>query len=120
MSKIVPILCCALTLAGCATSSANVSASYVSPMQYQSYDCGQIEGEMMRVSSKVREVAGAQDRKAKSDQVAMGVGLLLFWPALFFLAGDDRKEELGRLKGEYDALDGAAIQKKCAFRSTAQ
>mgnify|MGYP003376927943 CR=1 FL=1 len=115
MSKVVVGLCCAAILSGCASTSANVSAQYVSPMQYQSYDCGQVEAEMLRVSSKVREVAGAQDKKAKSDQVAMGVGLVLFWPALFFLASGDRKEELGRLKGEYDALDAAAIQKKCAF-----
>lgn len=43
----------------------------------------------------------------------MGVGLVLFWPALFFLAGDDRSDELGRLKGEYEALETSAIQKKC-------
>lgn len=40
----------------------------------------------------------------------MGVGLVLFWPALFFLAGDDQKEELARLKGEYEALEKASIQ----------
>jgi len=43
----------------------------------------------------------------------MGVGLVLFWPALFFLIGDDKKEELARLKGEYEALEKIAIQKDC-------
>ena len=43
----------------------------------------------------------------------MGVGLLLFWPALFILAGSDHSDELARLKGEYEALETAAIQKKC-------
>lgn len=100
-------------LAACATTSDKVSASYVSPLQYQSYDCDQIRVEMLRVSSRVREVSGAQDRKAKNDAVAVGVGLVLFWPALFFLATDDQKEELGRLKGEYDALNQTAVQKKC-------
>ena len=115
MFKVVVGLSCAAVLAGCASTSANVSAAYVSPVQYQSYDCDQVQAEMLRVSSKVREVAGAQDKKAKNDQIAMGVGLVLFWPALFFLASDDRKEELSRLKGEYEALDAAAIQKKCSF-----
>ncbi|MEA3643102.1 MAG: hypothetical protein VBE63_24640 [Lamprobacter sp.] len=45
----------------------------------------------------------------------MGVGLVLFWPALFFLAGDDQKEELSRLKGEYEALQQAAIRQDCAL-----
>lgn len=78
------------------------------------YDCEQVRSEPMRVSGRVREVAGAQKQQADSDAIAMGVGLVLFWPALFFLAGgNDRKEELSRLKGEYDALEQAAIQKTC-------
>jgi hypothetical protein len=54
-----------------------------------------------------------QQRKHTDDEIAMGVGLVLFWPALFFLGGGDKKDELGRLKGEYDALDQAAIEKNC-------
>lgn len=103
-----------LLLSACATSSENVSAAYVSPMQYSSYTCPQIDGELMRVSSRVREVSGAQDRKARNDKIATGVGVVLFWPALFFLASGDKKEELSRLKGEYDALSAAANQKQCA------
>ena len=47
------------------------------------------------------------------DAVALGVGLVIFWPALFFMIGGDKSQELGRLKGEYDALEQAAILKKC-------
>lgn len=82
-------------------------------MQYGSYDCDQIRTEMVRVSARVKEVAGAQQRQARNDQIAVGVGLVLFWPALFFLMSDDQKEELARMKGEYEALESAAIQKKC-------
>ena len=32
---------------------------------------------------------------------------------MFFLAGGDHEEELARLKGEYDALESAAIQSDC-------
>lgn len=67
----------------------------------------------MRVSRKVQEVSGHQDKEASGDAVALGVGLVLFWPALFFMIGDDKKDELGRLKGEYEALEQAAIQKNC-------
>jgi hypothetical protein len=45
----------------------------------------------------------------------MAVGLVLFWPALFFLEGGDGPEaaEYACLKGEVDALEQVAIQKKC-------
>lgn len=70
--------------------------------------------EMMRISFKVSEVAGHQKQQASNDAVAMGVGLVLFWPALLSLAGgNDRKEELAGLKGQYDALNQIAIEKKC-------
>lgn len=106
--------CAALSLTACATSPDKISASYVSPLQYQSYDCGQIRGELVRISQRVDEVTGQQRKQASNDALAMGVGLVLFWPALFFLAGgNDKKEELGRLKGEYDALQTAAVQKQC-------
>ncbi len=50
----------------------------------------------------------------------MGVGLVIFLPALFFLIGDDKKEEIARLKGEFDALEQAAIQKNCSIASSIQ
>lgn len=114
LRKIIAISCAAGVLAGCASSPDKISAQYVSPMQYASYDCDAVREEMIRVSNHVQQVAGVQRKKAKNDQIAMGVGLVLFWPALFFLAGGDKKEELSRLKGEYDALNQVAIQKRCA------
>ncbi|MDP3173808.1 MAG: hypothetical protein Q8M88_05180 [Phenylobacterium sp.] len=113
MKKTIALMA-ALSVAACASSPDKIGATYVSPIQYSSYDCDQIRLEMVRLSAKVREVSGAQRNQASNDAVAMGVGLVLFWPALFFLAGgNDRKEELGNLKGQYDALTEAAIQKKC-------
>lgn len=47
----------------------------------------------------------------------MTVGLVVFWPALFVLAAtDDHSAELGRLKGEYEALERAAHKRKCAIQ----
>ena len=105
----------ALGIAGCSTAPDKISAAYVSPLQYSPYDCEQIGMELQRVNRRVIEVSGAQQKDADKDAVAMGVGLVLFWPALFFLAGDDHSDELARLKGEYDALESAAIQKKCSI-----
>lgn len=84
-------------------------------MQYASFTCEQIQQEMIRVSNKVKEVSGVQQSKATSDAWATGIGLIIFWPALLFLIGGDKREELARLKGEYEALEQAAIQKNCPF-----
>jgi hypothetical protein len=100
-------------LYGCATRPENVTANYVSPLQYQSYDCDQVQGELLRVNRHVSEVTGQQQATADRDAVALGVGLVLFWPALFFMVGGDKSEQLGRLKGEYDALEQVAVLKKC-------
>jgi len=106
-------LIAAMLLSACSTSADKVSATYVSPLQYQDYTCKQIRMEMQRVSRRVNEVAGVQDGQASKDAAALGIGLVLFWPALFFMIGKDKEEELGRLKGEYEALEQAAIQKEC-------
>lgn len=100
--------------AACATSSKNIGASYVSPLQYNNYSCDQLSQEYMRISSRVIEVSGKQDSAAKRDAVGMGVGLVLFWPALFLLAGNKgNPDELARLKGECDAIEVCAIEKNC-------
>lgn len=115
MKKLVLATCMVsqLALVACASKSDNISAAYVSPLQYQGYNCNQIRAEMSRISRRVNEVAGVQDSQASKDSVALGVGLVLFWPALFFMIGKDKEEELSRLKGEYEALEQAAIQKDC-------
>jgi hypothetical protein len=111
-------VCLALALsmmsAGCATASKDIASAYVSPMQYQSYDCDQISAEVQRVHGRVTQLGGRLDEAANNDKAIMGVGLVLFWPALFALGGTKQQEaEYGRLKGEYDALQQAAIHKKC-------
>ncbi len=114
-------LCAAIATASCASNPDSISATYVSPLTYQSYDCGQIRNELVRVGNRVSEVTGQQRRAANNDAVAMGVGLVLFWPALFFLAGGgDQREELARLKGEYDNLQVVATEKRCDFAESNQ
>jgi len=49
--------------------------------------------------------------------VAVGVSLILFWPALFFIKGNGATEaEVGRLKGEMEAEERAAVQKSCGIQ----
>ena len=67
----------------------------------------------MRISRKEAEITGQQQKARTKDAWALGVGLVLFWPALFFMIGGNKKDELANLKGQFDALESAAIQKEC-------
>jgi hypothetical protein len=69
------------------------------------------------LSVRAAELTGQQNKRATGDAVAMGVGLILFWPALFFIKGNDAQEaELARVKGEMEAVQKASIAKQCSIQ----
>jgi hypothetical protein len=111
------LLLCGVLCAGCASSSGDIQPQYISEVQYQHLSCAQIAQEAQRLSRRVAEVSGVQDEKASNDAVATGVALVLFWPAAFFIKGDGATAaELGRLKGEFEALERASNRKGCGLR----
>lgn len=108
------LLAVTVIVSGCASSSNQIAASYSSPLQYQSYNCSQIAQESDRIKSKLVATGGQLDKAADNDKVITGAALILFWPAAFFLGGNKQQEaEFARLKGDYDALQQAAVIKKC-------
>jgi hypothetical protein len=113
--KYKSLVLAALCLSACASNPDKIASSYVSPMQYADYSCKQVALEMTNVSRRVSELYGALDAEASADTAQMAVGLVLFWPALFFLEGGDGPQaaEYARLKGEREALEDVAIQKNC-------
>ncbi|HMF22723.1 MAG TPA: hypothetical protein VKG24_11435 [Pseudolabrys sp.] len=101
----------------CASYSEKVPATYVSPMIYENMSCKQIAEEASRVSRRAAEAAGVQDSQATKDSVVTGVAIVVFWPAAFFVGGDrGTAAELGRLKGEMDALEQASSKKNCGIQ----
>ncbi|OGT89133.1 MAG: metal ABC transporter ATP-binding protein [Gammaproteobacteria bacterium RIFOXYA12_FULL_61_12] len=121
MKRTVKTLVAAITLilGACASQPEKMAASYVSPLKYKDYDCNQISMEMDQVSHKTVTLYQALKKKADNDSTQMGVGLVLFWPALFFLEGGDGPEavEYSNLKGEFEALRKAASVKECPMTS---
>jgi hypothetical protein len=104
----------ALMLASaCAQQPENVSASYVSTANYTQLTCLQLNEEARLLSARIAEVTGQQERAANSDAALTAVTLVLFWPAVFFVGRGDKAAELGRLKGEAEALRSAAIRNGC-------
>ena len=112
------VLLLATLLVGCATAPEKLGATYVSPLQYKDYTCDQIGMEMQRVSRRVAVLRGTLDKEASTDAAQMGIGLILFWPALFFLEGGDgvQAAQYSQLKGEFEALEQVAIQKSCSIK----
>jgi len=116
MKKITATILGVLILGACASDPDKMSATYVSPLKYSKYDCDQIIMEMDHVSRRTSNLYRHLDKKSSNDDVAMGVGLILFWPALFLLEGGDGPEatEYANLKGDYEALRSNVVQKKCS------
>ena len=103
---------------GCASDPKKISAAYVSPAQYRGWDCDQITDESAHIERRSIELYQSLKKDADADKWQMGVGLILFWPALFALEGGDGPEaaEYSRLKGEYEALRTVSVEKRCDYR----
>ena len=76
---------CSIVLAGCASQPEDIQAQYVSEVQYQSYTCDQLAQESQRISARTGDLYAQVNKLADNDATQMGVGLILFWPTLFFL-----------------------------------
>ncbi len=114
--RVAMIVAVAAMTSGCASRAKDIEAAYVSPLPYQQLDCAQLQAEAERVSVRAAEVTGAQNKKATNDAIATTVGLVVFWPALFFIKGDSAvAAEVSRLKGEMAAIETTSTQKQCAI-----
>ncbi|MFD1982589.1 hypothetical protein ACFSOZ_07840 [Mesorhizobium newzealandense] len=106
----------AILLCGCATPPDKIQASYVSPILYQNLTCEQLALEATNVSRRASEAAGIQNHKAGQDAAVVAVGVIVFWPVLFFANGDGTSAaEVARLKGEMQAIEDASTAKSCGI-----
>ena len=117
MRKLLAAVAATALLAGCATSPKDIAPAYVSPVLYQNLSCQQLAAEAARVSAAAAAATGAQQQQASKDATMVGVGMILFWPAMFFVGGDKgNAAEVARLKGEMQAIEQANIQKNCGIQ----
>ncbi|SCY80598.1 hypothetical protein [Paracoccus tibetensis] len=106
----------AFGVSGCADKADEIGAAYVSPMHFQAMSCQQLAAEAQGTSARAQNAFAAQDKRASSDAVAVGVGTILFWPALFMIKGDGaHAAEVARLKGEMQAIEAVNRSKSCGL-----
>ena len=99
-------------LAGCASSSKDLTPSYVSPLQFQDYTCSQLSQEIGRINVQVAELAVEIDKRAKGDKWQTA-GAVLFWPILFAVGDNDAQNvEYSRLRGEAQTIQSGCNQKR--------
>jgi hypothetical protein len=114
MRKTLTAMLIIAMMGGCATASKDIAPTYASPMAYQSYDCQQLGAETARIQGRVTQLGGRLDEASRNDKTIGVVGAIIFWPALFALGGTKAQEaEYASLKGQYDAVQQASIEKKC-------
>lgn len=104
-------------LTGCASTA---KPTYMSPTQYQSLNCGQINDEFNRIQAYINN--GVQTPKSSGVGVGLGVGAGYgsggwgIGPTISVNMGQmlgSKKTELSRLYGQQDALTQAAQFKNC-------
>jgi hypothetical protein len=112
------LVAASLMLPACATAPSKISAAYVSPLKYQSYDCAQIGLEQASIEQRTTTLYHTLKKRNTSDKVMMGVGLVVAWPALLFMKGNNSAQnaEYAQLKGDYEALRSASVTKKCELQ----
>ena len=104
----------AVALASCATRAVDVAPAAANPADFAAWDCARIDDEQDAVQQRAADVAYAVDERAGNNIMALGVGLTVFWPALFAMrpAGLEA-EDLARLKGRYETLKTVSSLKGC-------
>ncbi|HTN63993.1 MAG TPA: hypothetical protein VL147_20960 [Devosia sp.] len=113
----VTALVAASMLAACATAPKDIAPAYVSTGLYSNLSCDQLREEAQGVSARAAQANGQQEKNRSQDAAMTGVGLILFWPALFFMKGDGAAAaDVARMKGEMAAIDQVNRVKKCGIQ----
>ena len=111
--KTITALVTILAMSACASKPEAIAPTYVSANAYSDYSCSQLNSEAGVVGGQLAAATGRQQEAADNDAALTAVSLILFWPAAFFINGDDASPELARLKGTAEAINRAAVHKGC-------
>ena len=101
-----------LTLTACAGSPPRPVATH--QFGDDKMTCAMLASEIQRTQVQIGQKKSAHDAKIGQNAVAIGLGAVLFWPALFFIdAKSDPKLEIDALLDRRDHLRNLAIGQGC-------
>ena len=113
MKLTITIIAAALTLSACAQSPDSIAPVYVSPVAYSGYSCAQLNAEAARINARLSTATGQQNQQSDNDAAMTAVALILFWPAAFWIGGNDQSGAIAQLRGDAEAVNAAAIARNC-------
>ncbi len=112
--QIAACVLASVVAAACAKRPENITARFAPASGYRGMACEQLNDERMRVGLELQRVTGLQRENADADALLMGVGMVIFWPALIGLAATtDRSDQIAAMMGERDAMEIVAREKGC-------
>jgi len=101
-------------LAGCATRAVNVAPAPTDPAEFMTWDCARLDDERDIVQQRAADAAYSVDERVGNNILALGVGVMVFWPAMLAMRDDGPEAaDLARLKGRFEALQAVALQRQC-------
>jgi hypothetical protein len=113
--RAVGYLLATLVLLGCAASSGNIQAQFVSPEKFQELSCQQIGAEGERVIRRVAEISGVDHSNEGSPPWPTAQQIVVHWPTPWLATSEEETTQLATLKGEFEALERASVLKRCSF-----
>ncbi len=114
MKRILLAITALAFVGACSKTAAQIEPSYVSKNTFSGMSCSALNNERAEIIHQVNEFTGKQNDAANTDAVLMGVGLILFWPALLAMPmGADHAEQLAAAKGSYDAITTKMVESGC-------
>lgn len=103
-----------LAAAGCVTRAVDVKPMPANAADFATWDCDRLDDEVDAVQLKAADVAYAVDERVGNNVIALGLGVTIFWPAMFAMRPEGpESQDLARLKGRFEALKTAARQQGC-------
>jgi hypothetical protein len=112
--RVVQAVVLACAVSGCATRSSEVVPHKTDPAEFVGWSCERIDEESDRVQLRAADVAYAVDERSGNNMIMLGVGVMVFWPALLAMRPDGiEAQELAALKGRHEALRSASRRQAC-------
>ena len=112
--KTLPLIAAAaLTLSACAPAPGDIAAAYVSPTAFSGRTCAALNSDATVLNARLVAATGQQQAAADNDAAMVGIGMLIFWPMLFAVGGNDQSPAIAQMRGEAEAIRSAAVSRGC-------
>jgi hypothetical protein len=112
--RLVGALFVGLLIPACSMGSGDIKAQFVLAEKYQELSCQQIGAEGDRVARRVAEISGAEYDNGGTGLSLISQPIVVRWPPPVAVP-EDAAGELGKLKGEFEALERASTLKRCSY-----